>query len=87
MRLVGSFYMATVSETGWPYVQHRGGPAGFVKVIDSGLIGFADFRGNRQYVRVGKVTQDDRVSLFFMDYANRTRLKLFGRARLAAPDN
>lgn len=77
-----SFYMATVSETGWPYIQHRGGPAGFVRVLDEHTIGFADFRGNRQYVSVGNLTTDDRVSLFFMDYANRTRLKLFGRARL-----
>lgn len=76
-----SFYMATVGETGWPYIQHRGGPAGFVRVLDDRTIGFADFRGNRQYVSVGNLVTDDRVSLFFMDYANRTRLKLFGRAR------
>jgi predicted pyridoxine 5'-phosphate oxidase superfamily flavin-nucleotide-binding protein len=79
-----SLYMATVGETGWPYIQHRGGPAGFVRVLDERTIGFADFRGNRQYVSVGNLTTDDRVSLFFMDYANRTRLKLFGRARLVA---
>ena len=78
-----SFYMATVGETGWPYVQHRGGPAGFVRVLDEHTIGFADFRGNRQYVSVGNLTTDDRVSLFFMDYPNRRRLKLFGRARMA----
>lgn len=77
-----SFYMASVSETGWPYVQHRGGPAGFVRVIDAQTIGFTDFRGNRQYVSVGNLRKDDRVSLFFMDYANRTRLKLLGRVRL-----
>ena len=77
-----SFYMASVSETGWPYVQHRGGPAGFVKIIDAQTIGFADFSGNRQYVSVGNLRKDDRVSLFFMDYANRTRLKLLGRVRL-----
>ncbi|MBK8157447.1 MAG: pyridoxamine 5'-phosphate oxidase family protein [Rhodospirillaceae bacterium] len=76
-----SFYMATVSETGWPYVQHRGGPAGFVRVLDEKTIGFADFRGNRQYISVGNVMKDNRVSLFFMDYAHRTRLKLLGRAR------
>ncbi len=80
-----SLYMATVSETGWPYIQHRGGPAGFVRVLDDTAIGFADFRGNRQYVSVGNLMTDDRVSLFFMDYANRTRLKLFGRARLVDP--
>ena len=77
-----SFYMATVSETGWPYMQHRGGPAGFVKVLDEGTIGFADFRGNRQYVSVGNLLGDDRVSLFFMDYPNRARLKILGRVRL-----
>ncbi|HRE19986.1 MAG TPA: pyridoxamine 5'-phosphate oxidase family protein [Rhabdaerophilum sp.] len=77
-----SLYMATVGETGWPYIQHRGGPAGFVRVIDEHTIGFADFRGNRQYVSVGNLMTDDRVSLFFMDYPNKTRLKLFGRARI-----
>jgi len=81
-----SFYMATVSETGWPYIQHRGGPRGFVRVLDERTIGFADFRGNRQYVSVGNLMTDDRVSLFFMDYPNRARLKLFGRARIIEPD-
>ncbi len=81
-----SFYMATVSETGWPYVQHRGGQIGFVKVINERQIGFSDFRGNRQYVTVGNVSKDDRVSLFFMDYPNRTRLKLLGRVRLVSED-
>ena len=76
-----SFYMATVSETGWPYVQHRGGPKGFVKVLDETTLGFADFRGNRQYISVGNLQTDDRVSLFFMDYVGKTRLKLLGRAR------
>jgi predicted pyridoxine 5'-phosphate oxidase superfamily flavin-nucleotide-binding protein len=75
-----SFYLASVSETGWPYVQHRGGPAGFVRVLDEKTLGFADFAGNRQYVSVGNLSGDDRVSLFFMDYPNRTRLKLLGRA-------
>ena len=60
-----SFYMATVGETGWPYIQHRGGPAGFVRVLDEHAIGFADFRGNRQYVSVGNLMTDDRVSLVF----------------------
>ena len=81
-----SFYMASVGETGWPYVQHRGGPAGFVRVIDAQTIGFADFSGNRQYVSVGNLRKDDRVSLFFMDYANRTRLKMLGRVRLLDAD-
>lgn len=82
-----SFYMATVSETGWPYVQHRGGPTGFVRVLDESTIGFADFRGNRQYVSVGNLTTDNRVSLFFMDYPNKTRLKLLGRARIVGLDD
>jgi predicted pyridoxine 5'-phosphate oxidase superfamily flavin-nucleotide-binding protein len=77
-----SFYMATVSETGWPYVQHRGGPTGVVRVLDGATLGFADFRGNRQYVSVGNLETDNRVSLFFMDYANRRRLKLLGRTRM-----
>lgn len=77
-----SFYMATVSETGWPYVQHRGGPRGFVRVLGDTTLGFADFRGNRQYVSVGNLQTDNRVSLFFMDYPNRRRLKLLGRGRM-----
>jgi predicted pyridoxine 5'-phosphate oxidase superfamily flavin-nucleotide-binding protein len=77
-----SFYMATVSETGWPYVQHRGGPLGFVRVLDERTIGFADFGGNRQFVTVGNLRRDDRVALFFMDYPNRKRLKILGRVQL-----
>ena len=82
-----SFYMASVGETGWPYVQHRGGPEGFVRVLDEKTIGFADFNGNRQYVSVGNLMRDDRISLFFMDYANRTRLKLLGRVKLLDPSD
>ena len=82
-----SFYMATVSETGWPYIQHRGGPTGFVRVLDDSTIGFADFRGNRQYISLGNLANDDRVSLFFMDYPNKTRLKLFGRAKVVGLDD
>jgi len=77
-----SFYMASVSETGWPYLQHRGGPAGFMQVIDEQTLGFADFRGNRQYVSTGNFQTNDRVSLFFMDYPSQRRLKLLGRIRL-----
>ncbi|WAP67490.1 pyridoxamine 5'-phosphate oxidase family protein [Jiella pelagia] len=77
-----SFYMATVSETGWPYVQHRGGPAGFVKVLDDKTLGFADFKGNRQYISLGNLKADDRVSLFLMDYPRRARLKIFARAEI-----
>jgi predicted pyridoxine 5'-phosphate oxidase superfamily flavin-nucleotide-binding protein len=76
-----SFYLATVGDSGWPYVQHRGGPRGFVRVLDEHTLAFADFRGNLQYVSVGNVDADDRVSLIFVDYANRQRLKLFGRLR------
>lgn len=82
-----SFYMATVSETGWPYIQHRGGPPGFLRVLDAGTIGFADFRGNRQYVSVGNLETDDRVSLILLDYPNRLRLKILGRARVAGLDH
>lgn len=81
-----SLYMATVSETGWPYVQHRGGPAGFLKVLDDRTLGFADYRGNRQYVSVGNLSTDDRVSLFLMDYPNQRRLKLLGHARIIDPN-
>ena len=81
-----SFYLASVGETGWPYVQHRGGPPGFLKVLDERTLGFADFRGNRQYVSLGNMVADDRVALFLMDYPNRTRLKLLGRARPVAGD-
>jgi predicted pyridoxine 5'-phosphate oxidase superfamily flavin-nucleotide-binding protein len=77
-----SFYMATVSETGWPYLQHRGGPPGFVKVLGPNLIGFADFKGNRQLVSTGNLDITDRVALFMMDYPRRTRLKLLGHARV-----
>ena len=75
------FYQATVSETGWPYVQFRGGPAGFVRALDDKTIGYADFRGNLQYISVGNLLHDGRVSLILMDYANQRRLKIFGRAR------
>jgi predicted pyridoxine 5'-phosphate oxidase superfamily flavin-nucleotide-binding protein len=85
LRARDSFYMASVSESGWPYVQHRGGPVGFVRVLDERTVGFADFRGNRQYVSVGNLRHDDRVSLIFMDYPNRQRLKVLGRVRLLDP--
>ena len=76
------FFQATVSETGWPYVQFRGGPAGFLKVIDAQTIAFADLRGNRQYISLGNLAADDRVSLILVDYPNRRRLKIWGRARI-----
>jgi predicted pyridoxine 5'-phosphate oxidase superfamily flavin-nucleotide-binding protein len=76
------FYQATTSQTGWPYVQFRGGPPGFLRVLDPRTIAYADFRGNRQYVSTGNLAGDDRISLILMDYANRRRLKVLGRARL-----
>ena len=82
-----SFYMASVSESGWPYVQHRGGPQGFLRIIDKQTIGFADFAGNRQYVSVGNVQKDNRVSLILVDYPSRTRLKILGRVELVDTDN
>ena len=78
-----SFHMATVSATGWPYLQHRGGPKGFLKVLDAHTLAFADFQGNRQHVSEGNLAGDDRVALILMDYANRRRLKLLGHARVA----
>jgi len=78
-----SFYISTVSETGWPYVQHRGGPPGFVKILDENTLGMADFRGNRQYISVGNLQFDDRASLFFMDYANKRRLKALAHVKRA----
>ncbi len=81
-----SFYMASVSETGWPYVQHRGGPKGFVRVINPSLIGFADLRGNKQYVSLGNFDHDNRVALFFMDYPYQTRLKILGRVEVHEHD-
>jgi predicted pyridoxine 5'-phosphate oxidase superfamily flavin-nucleotide-binding protein len=74
-----SFYLATVSETGWPYVQHRGGPPGFLGVLDDTTLGFADFKGNRQNISLGNLAANDRASLFLMDYPHRRRLKIFAR--------
>ncbi len=81
-----SFYMASVGENGWPYVQHRGGPKGFLKVLDDKTIGFADYRGNKQYISIGNLSIDNRVSLFLMDYPNRQRLKIWARARIVHED-
>jgi uncharacterized protein len=77
-----SFYMGTIASNGWPYVQHRGGPAGFLKVLDSHTLGFADFRGNRQLLSTGNLAASDRVSLLLMDYPRRERLKILGHARV-----
>ncbi|ALA60522.1 pyridoxamine 5'-phosphate oxidase family protein [Nitrospira moscoviensis] len=77
-----SFYLGSVSEHGWPYVQHRGGPKGFLKVLDPGTLAFADYRGNRQLLSTGNLHANDRVALFLMDYKNRARLKILGHARV-----
>lgn len=82
-----SFFIASVSETGWPYVQHRGGPPGFLRVLDERTLGFADFRGNRQYITRGNVDHDERVSLFLVDYLLQARMKIFGRARVVEPED
>jgi predicted pyridoxine 5'-phosphate oxidase superfamily flavin-nucleotide-binding protein len=76
-----SFYLATVSETGWPYVQHRGGDPGFLRVRNPTSLAFADYKGNRQLLSTGNLAANDRVALFFMDYPHRTRLKILGHAR------
>jgi len=76
------FYMASVSESGWPYVQFRGGPKGFLHVVDDRTLAFADLRGNMQYISTGNLLHDDRVALFLMDYAWQTRLKILGHAEI-----
>lgn len=75
-----TFYMATVTETGWPYVQHRGGPPGFLRVLSPSRLAFGDVRGNRQMLSTGNVTANDRVALILMDYPQRSRLKILGHA-------
>ncbi|NOK08399.1 pyridoxamine 5'-phosphate oxidase family protein [Corallococcus exercitus] len=75
-----SFYMASIGSNGWPYIQHRGGPQGFVRVLDAHTLGFADYRGNKQYISAGNVSENDRVALIFVDYPNRARLKVLARA-------
>lgn len=77
------FYQATVSETGWPYVQYRGGPVGFLKVLDATTIGYADLSGNKQYISRGNLDGNDRIAMILMDYANRRRLKILGRVSFA----
>ncbi len=77
-----SFYIGSISESGWPYIQHRGGPSGFLRVIDGSTLVFADYKGNRQLLSTGNVSVNDRVALFLMDYQNRERLKILGHARI-----
>lgn len=82
IHLRDGFYQSTVSETGWPYVQFRGGPRGFLRVLDDQTIAYADLRGNRQYVSLGNLADNDRVSLILMDYPNQARLKVWGHVRV-----
>jgi len=77
-----TFYLATTSSTGWPYVQHRGGPKGFLKVIDDRTLAFADYRGNKQYITTGNLLSDDRVAMILVDYPRQARLKILGRAEI-----
>lgn len=77
-----SFYLGSISERGWPYIQHRGGAQGFLRVIDDRTVAFADYKGNRQLLTTGNVSVNDRVALFLMDYKNRARLKILGHARV-----
>ena len=81
-----SFYMATVGETGWPYIQHRGGPKGFLKVIDDHTLAFADFRGNKQYISTGNLLTDNRVAIIMVDYPRQARLKILGRVEIIEGD-
>ena len=82
-----SFYIATVSETDWPYLQHRGGPRGFLKMVDDCTLAFADYRGNRQYISTGNLAANDRACLFLMDYPNRARLKIYAYLETLALDD
>jgi len=77
-----SFYLATTNQDGQPYIQHRGGPKGFLKVLDDQTLGFADFSGNRQYISAGNLQDNNQVSLFLMDYPSRSRIKIWGEARI-----
>ena len=81
-----TFYMASLSETGWPYVQHRGGQKGFLKVIDDDTLAFADFRGNKQYISTGNLMADNRVALILVDYPRQLRLKILGRVEIFEGD-
>ncbi len=79
-----SFYIATISEIGWPYIQHRGGAPGFLKVVDDRTLAFGDFRGNRQYISTGNLAANDRSCIFLMDYPRRMRLKIYARVETLA---
>ena len=81
-----SFYIASIVESGYPYIQHRGGPAGFLRVLDTDTIGFADYRGNKQFITQGNLATNNKVSLILMDYPRRARLKLIGEATMDGAD-
>jgi hypothetical protein len=83
---IDTAYLATANADGQPYAQHRGGPKGFIRVLDDHTIGFADYAGNRQYVTAGNLSENDKAFLFLMDYAHRRRIKLWGRARVVRDD-
>lgn len=82
-----SFYLATVSADGQPYIQHRGGPKGFLRVVDPQTLGWADYRGNRQYISVGNLAENPKAFIFLTDYANRQRIKIWGEARVVEGDD
>ncbi|MGC2657902.1 MAG: pyridoxamine 5'-phosphate oxidase family protein [Bryobacteraceae bacterium] len=84
---IDSFYMASIGATGWPYVQHRGGPVGFVRVIDEHTVAFADFRGNKQFISTGNLMTDDRVALIAVDYPRQARLKILGHVKILEGDD
>jgi predicted pyridoxine 5'-phosphate oxidase superfamily flavin-nucleotide-binding protein len=81
-----SFYMASIGSTGWPYVQHRGGPNGFLKFVDAATLAFGDYRGNKQFVTAGNIATDDRVALILVDYPRQARLKILGHAEVLEGD-
>ena len=81
-----SFYLATASADGQPYIQHRGGPKGFLKTVDKNTLAFADFAGNQQYISIGNLSENDKVTLFLMDYPNRQRVKIWGTAKVVEGD-
>ncbi|HEX6565615.1 MAG TPA: pyridoxamine 5'-phosphate oxidase family protein [Chthoniobacterales bacterium] len=82
-----SFFLASLNQSGWPYIQHRGGPPGFLRVLANNQLGFPDFKGNRQYLSFGNIQKNPRVSLFLIDYPARARLKIFGNAKLVEGDS
>ena len=86
IRTRDGLYMASVSESGWPYIQYRGGSKGFLRVLDEQTLGFADLRGNKQYISLGNLQHDDRVALFLMDYPSQSRLKILGHVEFHEDD-